>query len=264
MFNFKKVFVSCSLVALSAACAPAPEAAELPSEEIGSVADPANCPELGGNVYTVLNLLKPSAEERATMLEHLHAGLDREIRAREGFISASVHESLDNDYVLNYAQWRSPEALQQTVQWVQEGNAPNMAAAYAVGMPEFHPFSIVSSHYSSGAVPVRIDCNGEAVTVVNFMRPNKGVDSDTLAAELAEAMQKEVASTPGFGSATIHQSQPSENGAWIVNYAQWDSESALGTITERLQAGSTPELAEAFALTMPDFHPMAVTGVYRP
>lgn len=228
------------------------------ASETGLTPEPLECAEIGelGSIFTVINLLTPAAEDQDTLVARLNEGLDQEIRDRDGFVSASVHRSLDNNYVVNYAQWEDAESLQATAEWIEAGNAPLVAEAFALGNPDFHPHQIV---WQSSADGVRIDCNNEILTIINFLTPNEGVSASEVAAELSEAMTLEVADTPGFVSATVHESLDSP---LVVNYAQWQDQRGLSQIVAELEAGESPELAEAFSLASPDFHPFELVATH--
>jgi len=101
-------------------------------------------------ILTIVNVLKPingvSQEELAQLLK---TALADELVTQSGFISSTVHESMDNDYVVNYSQWTNQEALNAMVERLQSGNAPKLRLAFSNATPDFHPFTIVSSHFSN-------------------------------------------------------------------------------------------------------------------
>ena len=57
------------------------------------------------NVFTV----KPEDQQR--LLEHWQRATDEVIRHLPGFLSATIHRSLDGTKVVNYAQWETREAF---------------------------------------------------------------------------------------------------------------------------------------------------------
>lgn len=257
-FNTKRRFNGAGIASLVIAllysgCAD--ESSDGPSEDNLGV---STCATISGQdtVLTVINLLNPAPENQTELIELLNAGIDQEIRSQDGFVSASIHQSLDNSYVVNYAQWRDEASLQATAEWIEAGNAPTMAEAFALGNPDFHPHRIVEQFSTA---EVRIDCNATALTLINFLTPNAEVAASELALQLAEAMRAEVAATPGFISATVHESLDSP---LVVNYAQWENEESVGAITTALEQGEAPELGDAFSLGTPDFHPFAVVGTH--
>ena len=93
---------------------------------------------------TVINVLTPKPEDQKEVVARLTQGIANEIRLLDGFIAASVHQSLNSERVIVYAQWRDGDALAAAGAHVQSGNAPNMARAYQLGNPDYNPFAVVS------------------------------------------------------------------------------------------------------------------------
>ena len=103
-----------------------------------------------------------------------------------------------------------------------------------------------------------ISAPSDGVVFVNLMSPAEGVSLDQLAAELTEAMEKEIRTQPGFRAASVHIAR---DGTYVLNYAQWDDTDSVDAVVTQLQAGNLPELAEAFSLSTPEFHPYDVSSV---
>lgn len=61
-----------------------------------------------------------------------------------GFRTASVHISRDDSYVLNYAQWDDAASVDAVVAALQAGDLPDLALAFSMGSPEFHPYDVFS------------------------------------------------------------------------------------------------------------------------
>lgn len=58
---------------------------------------------------TLINVYEVEPEKQAELAEALSASTESIIRHQPGFISVSVHSSLDGQKVVNYAQWASKE-----------------------------------------------------------------------------------------------------------------------------------------------------------
>jgi len=101
-------------------------------------------------ILTIVNVLKPiDGVSQSELAQLLKTALADELVTQVGFISSTVHESMDNDYVVNYSQWTNSEALNTMVERLQSGNAPKLGLAFSNATPDFHPFTIVSSHFSN-------------------------------------------------------------------------------------------------------------------
>ena len=210
------------------------------------------------SVLTVINIMKPTQENQDLALETLSEGLTNTMSKQPGFVSSSLHKSLDNHYIINYAQWESGEYLQAASELVGSGGAPKMAEAFGMTGPDYHPFAL-TAQYKSGMYKPVIDQDGEVLTVINILTPAEGVTQAELAAMLKEAVQEEVLPQAGFISSTIHESMDNN---YIINYAQWENQAALEGMVARVQSGDAPKLGAAFGSAMPDYHPFQVVEAF--
>ncbi|MCD9033597.1 antibiotic biosynthesis monooxygenase [Luteimonas sp. Y-2-2-4F] len=62
----------------------------------------------GASCATLVNLYEVDPDRQAELVGLLSDLTRRSIRHRPGFVSVSVHSSLDGTRVVNYAQWASP------------------------------------------------------------------------------------------------------------------------------------------------------------
>ncbi|GFD90116.1 hypothetical protein KUL152_23420 [Tenacibaculum sp. KUL152] len=98
-----------------------------------------------GNVplLTVINVFSPAESDKVEVVALLQKGISTEIRSFDGFIAASIHNSMDSNNVVVYAQWKDVASLQAAGMKVQQGKAPSMARAYQIGNPEYHTYQVV-------------------------------------------------------------------------------------------------------------------------
>lgn len=61
----------------------------------------------GRKLMTLVNVFTVSPEKQAELADLLIRATDETMQHLPGFISASIHRSLDGARVINYAQWRS-------------------------------------------------------------------------------------------------------------------------------------------------------------
>jgi quinol monooxygenase YgiN len=61
---------------------------------------------------TLINTFTVRPEKQARLIEVLDEATEQVMRHQSGFISASIHKSLDGKRVANYAQWTSKEDLE--------------------------------------------------------------------------------------------------------------------------------------------------------
>lgn len=212
-------------------------------------------------LITMINIMKPGSAEQEEVATLLGQGMDRTASRQDGFVSASIHQSLDNNYIINYAQWQSLEGVQAVIELVQNGQAPELAEAFAKSNPDFHPYAVTAQFLSSGssANTVAIDRKGKVLTAINLLIPNEGVSQSTVANLLKEAMEEEACKQPGFISATVHESLDNN---YVINYAQWQDQASLEAVVGLVGSGDLPKLGQAFTLSKPDFHPYAVVSTH--
>ena len=75
----------------------------------------ANAPEAmiraDSDAITLINVFTVDPSDQQQLIELWQQATEEVMRHQAGFISASVHRSLDGTKVVNYAQWESSEAL---------------------------------------------------------------------------------------------------------------------------------------------------------
>src|SRR5947209_8025851 len=61
---------------------------------------------------TLINVFTVAPERQQELADTLVAATEQVIQTLPGFVSANIHKSLDGVRVTNYAQWKSPAALE--------------------------------------------------------------------------------------------------------------------------------------------------------
>jgi len=99
-------------------------------------------------VLTIINILKPKVgTTKQALVALLKDALQNELLTQDGYISSTILESIDNDYVINYSQWKNQASLEAMVERLQSGNAPKLGLVFSSSSPDFHPFKINSTHF---------------------------------------------------------------------------------------------------------------------
>ena len=65
----------------------------------------------GAGYVTIINTYAVAPERAELLLDLLLRATAETLRHLPGFVSANFHVNLDRTQVVNYAQWRSPEAI---------------------------------------------------------------------------------------------------------------------------------------------------------
>lgn len=97
-------------------------------------------------VVTLVNTFTVEPEHRAELLEIIEEATREVMRHREGFVSASIHTSLDGTRVMNYAQWRSEEDFRAALQ--HPDAQQHFAACRRIAQAEPRLYRVVACHDS--------------------------------------------------------------------------------------------------------------------
>jgi hypothetical protein len=92
------------------------------------------------NVITVIVhfIVEPSRQQ--DLVDSIVNYLETYVKQRPGFISASLHKSVDGTRVVNYAQWQSQEDFQAFIKWSQaESLEPDI---FNIFHPDGHIYEI--------------------------------------------------------------------------------------------------------------------------
>lgn len=198
---------------------------------------------------TFINLMTAPAGRQSELADLLTEAMEEEASLVDEFVSASVHESLDNDYLLNYARWSSSVGVDTVVARLGRGLTPKLAEVFAATSPEFHPYRVYSQ---TSVVEEAVVVGGDAWTMINFLVPHDSASQSEVAEALSRAMREEALGQPGFRNASVHVSLDND---YVVNYAQWDDQASVDAMVARVAAGDAPLLARAFSIADPEFHP---------
>jgi quinol monooxygenase YgiN len=98
-------------------------------------------------LVTLINVFTGAPAHQQEILDLLERATETSVRYAPGFISASLHRSLDGTKVVMYAQWRSIEDYQA----MRENPAPLPYLQQAVALAKFEPgmYEVVET-YSPG------------------------------------------------------------------------------------------------------------------
>src|ERR1700729_3620111 len=90
---------------------------------------------LSPKVITLINVFTVEPANQQKLLELLTRATETSVRHAPGFISSSLHRSLDGTKVTMYAQWRSVEDYQA----MRENPAPLPYLQQALAIARFEP-----------------------------------------------------------------------------------------------------------------------------
>ena len=97
------------------------------------------------DLVTLINVFTVEPEDQRALVHILNTATDEVMKQMPGFISASIHRSLDGGHVANYAQWRSEADFKAMLKspMAQE----HMAAAGSLASAEPVLYEVVSTTF---------------------------------------------------------------------------------------------------------------------
>src|SRR4051795_11049848 len=101
-------------------------------------------PTAAGTPITLVNVFTVEPDRQQALVAVLVTATDETIRHLPGFVSASIHRSLDGTRVTNYAQWRSLADFEAMLR--APVAQPHLSEAAALAGYDPHLYGVVSSH----------------------------------------------------------------------------------------------------------------------
>jgi Antibiotic biosynthesis monooxygenase len=95
------------------------------------------------HLVTFINVFTVAASDQARLVELLTRATDGHVARAQGFVSASLHRSLDGTKVTMYAQWRSFEEYQ--AMRADPGPLPYLQEALAIATFEPGMYEVVAT-----------------------------------------------------------------------------------------------------------------------
>ena len=175
-------------------------------------------------IYTLINVFTVDPEKQQQLADTLIETTESLLKSLPGFLSASIHTSLDGTKVVNYsyAQQKNKKAFEQLISDPQV--RARMGLAVQLGRPDGHFYTVkVTITGSNHSENVDTGADEEPYTLINVftVAPEK---QQQLVETLIETTEGWVKPHPGFLAATIHKSLDETR---VANYAQWRNKEAF-------------------------------------
>ena len=113
------------------------------------------------DVVTLINVFTVEPARQQELVDLLTRATDETIRHIPGFVSATIHKSLDGVRVTNYAQWRSREDFEAMLR--NPAASPHLKEAAALAT-SFEPHLYQVSEVRGVARRQRVQANGAVAT----------------------------------------------------------------------------------------------------
>jgi quinol monooxygenase YgiN len=94
-------------------------------------------------VVSLINTFTVEPADQQRVVDLLMAATEKTMKHLPGFVSASIHRSLDGVRVVNYAQWRSRQDFEamRTNPQAQE----HMKTLLSISKPDFHLYEVTGT-----------------------------------------------------------------------------------------------------------------------
>ena len=93
---------------------------------------------------TLVNTFTVTPDRQQELVDLLNEATEKSMRHRPGFVSASIHQSLDGTRVVNYAQWATEHDFQQML--ADEEARKHMGRAASLAQADPHLYRVVKAH----------------------------------------------------------------------------------------------------------------------
>jgi len=147
-------------------------------------------------------------------------------KPQPGFISSTIHRSLDGLRVINYAQWKSQE---EYFAFIKNADVKVKAAKLSeFPKPDLHLYEIFISEPGGSEIELSTETEG----LINFgIFKMKKPENLARFMELAKEAVDMVAGQPGLISTHFHRSIAGE-GARCVNYGLWKTQAEYAAMVD--------------------------------
>lgn len=164
------------------------------------------------DVLTVIIIFTVESERQQELVETIMEFLET-VKHQPGFVSASIHKSLDGVRVMNYAQWKTQADYQAFIQNSQVQSQGAKLSEFQIH--ESHVYEVAVSKPEDA--PLKI-VQGGLIHLAEFrVKP----ENQQRLVELEREYVGVGLQNPGLLSANFHRSL---DGVHTVNYGQWRSQ----------------------------------------
>lgn len=199
------------------------------------------------DVISVIIVFSVEPERQQELIEIIIEFINNAVKYQPGFVSASLHKSLDGIRVMN-SQWQSLEAYNAFLKNTEFQAQGKKLANF--NPPDLHVFEVVISQPENAILEIN---TGDLIHLAEFrIKP----ENQQRFVELAREYISIGLQNPGLISANFHRSL---DGTRIMNYGQWRS---LADFESLLQDPKYKPLGEYWqGLAENEFHLYKVVSI---
>ncbi|UFP94020.1 antibiotic biosynthesis monooxygenase family protein [Gloeobacter morelensis] len=199
---------------------------------------------------TAIIIFAVEPSRQADLLANIERFLMATVQYQAGFVSATLHKSLDGARVVNYAQWRTEADYDAFLRNSEVQAATGWLSLFAP--PDSRLYAVAASEPESPATVLAPNTGALADVAVFKTTPDTQEQAVALAREAIDLLRLR----PGFVSTHIHRSF---DGTRVIGYSQWRSESDFRSVTGDLPAPIRKLFAVAEYEAQPALFDIALT-----
>ncbi len=164
------------------------------------------------HVLTVIIIFSVEPERQQQLVDTIIEFLETAVKHQPGFVSSSIHKSLDGVRVMNYAQWQSQSDYNA---FISNSQVQSLGAKLSkFQMLDAHVFEVVVSQPEDATLNI---APGDLIHLAEFrVKP----ENQQRLVELEREYVKVGLQHPDLISANFHRSL---DGTRTMNYGQWQS-----------------------------------------
>lgn len=164
------------------------------------------------DVVTVIVIFSVEPERQQELVDSIVEFVETAVKQQPGFVSASIHKSLDGIRVMNYAQWKSQEDYEA---FVHNSEVQSLGAKLSeFPKPDSHLYEVVVSVPEDATLKIS---TGGLIHLAEFrVKP----ENQQRLVELEQENVVIALDHPDLISANFHRAL---DGTRTINYGQWRS-----------------------------------------
>lgn len=178
---------------------------------------------------TVISLYSVIPERQTELVEKLITYL-QVMQQQHGFVSASLHKSLDGEKVANYMQWETSEDYEAFSNNNGIQGQFKHQDLLMFGEIDTHVYEIVASQSKIDTPQIK-----EGKYIVHFAEFRMEADDQPRMVELAKEHLTPAMELEGLISANFHRSL---DGTRVINYGQWRDQESIEELRKKPGFGS--------------------------
>ena len=171
----------------------------------------------------VILVFKVEPTNQQALIEAATRNSQEVMEKKSGFISASLHKSIDGTSMVNYSQWESRKSYDEAINFLSNEEVKIGEKIFDLADPDWNIYELA---FSSGKSPAEISMGSQIATVINIFS-TESKDQANLIEILESFSNGFVEKQPDFISANVIRSF---DGKRVISYAQWKSKEAYQSL----------------------------------